>query len=421
MWYNKNVYLLVKMQFFSIKQLSELYRRNDMADSNGRYVDISSNTQVFKLYNKKGRVIRILCLIFSILFLLGGSALVYYYALLNSMNYNNSGSIEADNPDSVSSTIAAEMAGDGTQLTIGEGQLLRDSKVLNVMLFGEDNSEGEEHGRTDTMIMLSIDNWHKKLKLTSFQRDTYVYIPGYGQNKINAAYTYGGPKLTIETIEANFGIKIDRYAVVDFESFIDIIETLGGIDMEVTADEIEYINYQMYKNGQSDDRNTIKDAPGIVHLNGQEALWYARNRGLSTSEDGNEIGIDGDDWDRTSRQRKLLEKMISDFKGADLGKIVSIVSKVGPMVTTNLKKDEITALVSHAPTYLTYTVEQSYVPTEGLWYYENNTPAGSVIAIADMNAQRLEFAKFIYEDRLTGGSSSSGSSGSAASGASSAN
>ena len=255
--------------------------------------------------------------------------------------------------------------------------------------------------------MMSIDNWHKKLKLTSFQRDTYVYIPGYGQNKINAAYTYGGPKLTIETIETNFGIKIDRYAVVDFDSFIEIIDTLGGIDMEVTQDEIDYINYQMYKNEQVDNPKTITNAPGIVHLNGQEALWYARNRGLSTNEDGNEIGIDGDDWDRTSRQRKLLEKMFNDLKGADLTKIVSIVSSVGPMVTTNLKKDEITALVSHAPTYLTYTVEQSYVPTEGLWYYENNTPAGSVIAIADMNKQRLEFAKFIYEDRLSGGDSGS--------------
>ncbi len=384
-----------------------------MANSNRHLVDISSNTQVFKLYNKKGRTVRILCLIFSILFMLGGGAMVYYYALLNSLNFVDI-SGNNDTPDSTSTTLAAEFSGDGTQLTIGDGQLLQDSKVLNVMLFGEDNSGDDKYGRTDTMIMMSIDNWHKKLKLTSFQRDTYVYIPGYGENKINAAYTYGGPKLTIETIEANFGIKIDRYAVVDFDSFIDIIDTLGGIDMEVTQDEIDYINYQMYKNEQVDEYTTIKDAPGMVHLNGQEALWYARDRGLSKGEDNNEIGIDGDDWDRTSRQRKLLEKMFNDLKGADLAKIVSIVSTVGPMVTTNLKKAEITALVSHAPTYLSYTVEQSYVPTEGLWYYENDTPVGSVIAIADMNAQRLEFAKFIYEDRLSGGDTSSNSSTSSA-------
>ena len=369
-------------------------------------VDICSNKQVYKLYNKKGRVRRILCLVFSILFLIGGSGLVYYYAVLNSMNFvdiskdsSNSGKSGHEQTNATLPSVG-ELQGSDTHLTIGEGELLQDSKVLNVMLFGEDNKGEDEHGRTDTMILMSIDNRHKKLKLTSFQRDTYVYIPGYGNNKINAAYTFGGPKLTIETIEANFGIKVDRYAVVDFDSFIEIIDTLGGIDMEVTADEIAYINYQMYKNGQSDEWSTIKDPAGVVHLNGQEALWYARNRGLTKGEDDNEIGLDGDDWDRTSRQRKLLEKLFNDMKQADITKIISIVSTIGPMITTNLKKDEITALVSHSLTYLGYTVEQYYVPTEGLWYYNDNTPVGSVIEIADMDAQRLALAQFIYEDAL---------------------
>ena len=148
-------------------------------------VDISSNTQVFKLYNKKGRVRRILCLIFSILFLLGGSGLVYYYTILNSMNFVDiSKTPEKDSQQTgATSPSVGELSGSGTQLTIGDGQLLQDSKVLNVMLFGEDNKGEDEHGRTDTMIMMSIDNRHKKLKLTSFQRDTYVYIPGYGNNK----------------------------------------------------------------------------------------------------------------------------------------------------------------------------------------------------------------------------------------------
>lgn len=269
------------------------------------------------------------------------------------------------------------------------------------MLFGEDNHGADEHGRSDTMIMLSIDNRHKKLKLTSFQRDTYVYIPEYGYNKINASYTYGGAKLSIQTIEANFGIKIDRYAVVDFDSFIKIIDTLGGIDMELTQDEIDYINYQMYKNNQSSTPTTITDAPGTVHLTGQQALWYARNRGLSLGEDGNQIGIDGDDWDRTSRQRKLLETVFESMKGADLAQIVSIVSSIGPLVTTNLKKDEITALVTRSLTYLQYDVEQYYIPEEGLWYYDDNTSAGSVIRIADMEAQRYAFAEFIYEELFT--------------------
>ena len=358
-------------------------------DTKTNLVDISSNTQVFKLYNKKGRARRIVCLVLSILFLLGGAGTLYYYSLLDSVNY-----VADDDTDKKTRKTPADGNSDNV---IADSELLQDSKVLNVMLFGEDNNHGEKYGRTDTMILLSVDNTHKKLKLTSFQRDTYVYIPGHGNNKINASYTLGGAKLSIETIEANFGVKIDRYAIVNFDSFINIIDTLNGIEMEVTQDEIDYINYQMYKNGQTKEKAKITDKPGKVLLNGQEALWYARNRGLTKGEDGNEIGLDGDDWDRTSRQRKLLETMVNRFKTADLGQIISIVNQVGPMITTKLKKDEITALVGNSLTYLNYKVIQNYVPKEGLWYYDNNTDAGSVIAIADMSAQRKAFADFIYE------------------------
>ena len=367
-----------------------------MANKPNDVVDISSNTQVIKLYNKKGRVIRILCLVFSILFLLGGAGMVYYYSLLDTVNYQET------------KQVATTPTGSSDDTTIvNNSELLRSSKVLNVMLFGEDNKQDSEHGRTDTMIMLSIDNVHKKLKLTSFQRDTYVYIPGHGYNKINASYTLGGAALSIQTIEANFGIKIDRYAIVDFDSFIDIIDTLGGVEMEVTQDEIDYINYQLYKNDQSDgNRTTITAAPGLIKLNGQEALWYARNRGLiKGDEDQNEIGISGDDWDRTNRQRKLLTKMVTDLKGADFGKIISIVNSIGPKITTNLKKDEITGLVSNALTYINYEVVQNYVPNEGLWYYnkpgdESWDNAGSCIMIADMEAQRVALAEFVYEDLM---------------------
>lgn len=375
----------------------------------GSFVDISSNKQVTKIYNKRGRAKRIISIVLSVIFLISGSGMIYYYSVLNSMNFqsiDNDNKNNNNNNTNVGSIDALE--GDNTNLSLNDGDLLQDSKVLNVMLFGEDNSKKTStsgFGLSDTMIMMSIDNRHKKLKLTSFQRDTYLYIPGHGYNKLNASYTLGGAKLSVQTIEANYGIKVDRYAVVDFESFKKIIDTLGGIDIELTEDEILYINYQMYKNGQVSEYTTIKDAPGIVHLDGQEALWYARNRGLSKNEDGNEIGIDGDDWDRTSRQRKLLETVFNSMKSADLTQIISIVSSVGPLITTNLKKDEITALVSHALTYLSYDVEQYYVPEEGLWYYDDNTVINgettSTIKISDLEAQRLKFASFIFEEMVS--------------------
>ena len=153
-------------------------------------VDISSNRQVLKLYNKKGKMRRIICLILSIIFLIGGSGLMYYYAVLNSMNFkdiSNPGSGTKTQQSGATTPTSDNLTGNGTQLMVGQGQLLQDPKVLNVMLFGEDNKGEDEHGRTDSMIMLSIDSRHKKIKITSFQRDSYVYIPGHGQNNLNAA------------------------------------------------------------------------------------------------------------------------------------------------------------------------------------------------------------------------------------------
>ena len=361
-------------------------------------VDISSDKQVRKLYKKKGRGLRTFTLVLSVILLLTGSAFVGLNLYIET-HRRFEGNYEYMGDEKTKKRATAD-----TVTTLKNSDLLQNSKVLNIMLFGEDNKHEEEHGRTDTMIMLSIDNVHKKLKLTSFQRDTYVYIPGQGYDKINASYTLGGATLSIKTIQANFGVKIDRYAVVDFDSFKDIIDTLGGVEIEVTKDEIEYINYQMYKNGQSNgNRHTITAKPGVIRLNGQEALWYSRNRGLTIGEDGNEIGISGDDWDRTARQRKLLTKMVTDLKGAGLSDIVEIVNKVGPKITTNLKKDEIMGLVSNALTYISYEIKQTYVPKEGLWYYNNPGDdswyvAGSCIHITDMEAQRKALADFVYED-----------------------
>ena len=375
-----------------------------MANKDKYVVDISSDTQVLKLYKKKGRGARIFVLVLCIILFLTGTGFVGVNLYIEThRRYEGQYDYMSDG-----SSLDSGATSDSAAVTLKNSELLQNSKVLNIMLFGEDNNHGEKYGRTDTMLLLSVDTVHEKLKLTSFQRDTYVYIPGHGYNKINASYTLGGATLSIQTIQANFGVKIDRYAIVDFDSFKDIIDTLGGVEMTVTQDEIDYINYQMYKNGQSGGKRvTITDKPGKVLLNGQEALWYARDRGLIKGEDGNEIGISGDDWDRTERQRKFLSKMVTDLKGASLSEIISIVNEVGPQITTNLKKDEIMGLVSNALTYIDYDIVQNYVPKEGLWYYNNPWDtswdvAGSCILIADMEAQRQALADFVYEELVSG-------------------
>ena len=177
-------------------------------------------------------------ILLSIIMIVVGSGCVYYYNTLDSLNYSQDGSFDgAGNYDPSERKVNVEYDpdfNDGTiNMSMEEGSLLNDPMVLNVMLFGEDKSS-DGVSRSDSMIMLSIDNRHQKLKLTSFMRDMWVYIPEYGYSKLNHAYSYGGAKLSITTIEQNFGIKIDRYAIVDFVSFRKIIDILGGIDLELT-------------------------------------------------------------------------------------------------------------------------------------------------------------------------------------------
>lgn len=338
---------------------------------------------------------KIFALLGCLLMAVVGTGLVLVYNTIAAVNYK----YIDDSNNAVSSGIASS----GTLNTnLGSNELLNDPQILNIMLFGEDSRKnGEDHGRSDTMIMLSIDNRHKKLKMTSFLRDLYVNIPGYGQDKLNAAYTHGGPQLSIQTIESNFGINIDRYAVVDFNAFKDIIDILGGVDIELTEEEVAYINWQSYLNNQTEERHEIEEVAGVTHLNGRQALWYARNRGYQ-EEEHPEVVIAGNDFERTSRQRKLLETLLGEFKSADLGQIVQIVGKVGPMITTNLKKDEITTLVANSLTYLSYDFEEYRVPEDDLFEYAWTDDEQSIVVITDWVTQRKRLALFVFESSVQG-------------------
>lgn len=391
-----------------------------MAKNNDDFVDIASSADVNKVYGKerrsdppkrknKGLARRIVVLVLSMIFLLAGSGLLFYYNVLDRMNFKD---LEPAAPAPTGST------GETTTYSIANAgsTLLSSDNVLNILLFGQDSPASEQdHGRSDTTILLSIDNVNKKLKLTSFQRDTYVSIPGHGDNKINSAFTFGGERLSIDTIESNFGIKVDKYATVDFSSFREVIEALGGVDIELTLEEIKYINAQIDVNGQTDVTSFLKydetKEKQMVHLDGYQALWYARNRGEESLGGNPEYSFSGDDWDRTSRQRNLIQTIITNLrKNASLTELVSIANKIGPLVTTNLKKGDITFLVSNMMTYIDYDMEEMSLPTLGHWRYGTTSDGQSVIAIDDWDGVRKDVAKFIYEDSVSSSSSSSKSS-----------
>ena len=383
-----------------------------MAKYDNDFVDISSSADVRKAYGKqypaqqqpkrkkRGTVRRAIVLTLSLIMLLVGSGLVFYDHVLSGLVVDD----DLDAPDPTQNITETTTV----SVKSGGASLLSSDNVLNIMLFGQDAAESEEdHGRSDTTILLSIDNVHQKIKMTSFQRDTYVSIPGHGDGKLNSAYTLGGERLSINTIEQNFGIKVDKYATVDFDSFREIISVLGGVDIELNQEEIRYINAQIDVNDQTDVTNFIEYDPNletqVVHLDEYQALWYARNRGETALGGNPEYSFSGDDWDRTQRQRKLLQTIIKSLREeASLTKLVAIANKIGPYVTTNLTKGDITFLLSNVLTYMGYDMEELSVPTENTWRYGMTDDGQSVIVITDWDGARGDMASFIYEDSVAG-------------------
>jgi LCP family protein required for cell wall assembly len=335
-------------------------------DSNkhGGYVDIYSSGKKKKRRISAAKVISFI--FFTIIGAIGG-LMLYAYHTLNSFNYDDLGSTD-------SNTTAKDDSND---------DLLNDKMILNIMLIGSDSMSVGDHGRSDSLLILSLDIRHKKIKVTSLMRDTWVNIPGYGNDRLNAAYAYGGAKLTIETIQKNFGIYIDRYAIVDFDGFSNIIDTLGGIDLELTSSECTYINTY------SGDKHTLKGA-GLKHLTGLQALHYSRDR--------NSIGSD---YDRTSRQRNVIRAVIDKLRTANVAQIAEITPGIAQILKqgTNIKPQEMSRLAVNSPTYLHFPLEEFRIPTDD--NVSNKTiDQKMVLVINDMAKARSDLSKFIYEKSI---------------------
>lgn len=263
-------------------------------------------------------------------------------------------------------------------------------EVTNILLIGTDSNS--DWGRSDTLMLLSLDNIHGKIKMTSFLRDTFVSIPGYSPDKLNAAYAYGGTDLCIQTIEYNFGIDVDGYAIVNFTTFRNLINAIGGVDVYLTEDEIDYINAQVAQNGQP---NYIPEGTGegYVHLTGGQALWHVRNRGGEVNGEY----FYGTDWDRVDRQQRMFAGIISGLTSLSFDEVSNMAYTVLPYVTTDLSGGEIAGHISNAPAYLSYSVERATFPTD-YWVDSYYDYAGSVLEITDWNSLRRDVATFVYEN-----------------------
>ena len=260
---------------------------------------------------------------------------------------------------------------------ISENKLATSGDVRNILFIGSD-ARGDVSGqRSDTMMLFSIDKKHKKLKLTSFLRDSYVYIPSSGYyNKLNASFSFGGVQLSIDTLEYNFKVKIDDYILVDFDAFVKFIDLMGGLTVEgVTKEEAKYLR----------DVVKIKAKAGTNHWNGWHTLWYCRIRYLD------------DDFNRTARQRKVISAIIKNVTKTNPVKLMKIMEEVLPMIQTNISRNELVSLaVGAMASYLRYDVLQHRIPATGTWSNKSVSGVGDVLYMdLDENAKLLK--NFVYK------------------------
>lgn len=258
--------------------------------------------------------------------------------------------------------------------------------VMNIALFGIDQKKGSV-GRSDALMIVSIDKDHNKIKITSIARDSLVPIDGHGEEKITHAWAYGHAPLALKTLNQNFGMNITEYAYVNFEEFVSAIDYLGGVHVHLDAAEVAHLNQkeplnlcqQHYGRPQEPISNT-----GRQLLNGTLALYYARNR------------TDGDS-NRTARQREVLMSLYERIKTQPITKLPGTVSQMLRLCHSSLNGSEVTEIatwaLTNAPTVETLSLPNAQIPT---WNGVLDKQRGWV-RVFDLDAATQVLHNFVYE------------------------
>ena len=263
----------------------------------------------------------------------------------------------------------------------------KEAGVKNILLIGNDSRTADESGRSDAMILVSVSSKTNSIHLTSLLRDIYVEIPGHDGNRLNAAYAYGGPELLMETLEENFDIEVNRYMLVNFQAFANLVDAVGGVDLELSNEEVQYVNGYLVEYNQLEGRPEGTDyldtsLSGQIHLNGPQALAYCRNRYIGT------------DFARTERQRKVISAAMKNAPLALVTNGSELIEGVMSNVTTNLTKTELSGLMIQAPMMLTYDMISESIPLEGT--YSNANIRGMAVLEVDFEANKQYIREEIY-------------------------
>ncbi|MGI6773073.1 MAG: LCP family protein [Clostridiales bacterium] len=310
-----------------------------------------------KSSSKGSLALKIVAAVLALLIIAGGATGLYLYK-------------------SILGEIQYEKEEDHSNKYVKDSELIGSKDVKNILLIGLDSDSTEDVARSDSMILVSIDSKNKAIKLTSFLRDMWVEIPGKKTAKLNAAASSGGPNLVMDTIEYNFKIKIDNYVMIGFDAFQKIIDAVGGIEVDVSkAEAKEMANF-----------GCVVTAGTNVHLNGEQALWFARVRKMDS------------DFQRTSRQRLVIEKAFAKAKKLGVGKLLELANQIAPLVSTDLDKSELLKLGANGVVkYLGYSIMQGSVPAKGTW--SDAKISGQAVLKVDFKKNIDYLKEFIYENK----------------------
>lgn len=248
---------------------------------------------------------------------------------------------------------------------------IKSDGVIKILLLGVDVWEDGSRGRSDVIMLATLDEKSGALSLTSFQRDTYVQIPGYKDNRINAAYAFGGTKLLKQVLELNFGITVDGVVVIDFTHFEQLIDALGGVEIELTQKEADHLNAQ----GAS-------LVAGSNHLNGKWALAYSRIRKIDS------------DFGRTNRQRTVLNAIFQAYKDMSISEIPGMLGTVLPMVSTDMSDGEIISYATKVLSAGASTINSKSIPFTGA--YKNQVIRKMQVLVPDLKKCHEALQNYIY-------------------------
>ena len=265
-------------------------------------------------------------------------------------------------------------------------QMFQTKNTYNILLLGVDRRDQSWNGNSDVVMLVTVNMEKQKIYMTSFLRDLYVNISGIGVRKLNAASANGGPELAVQTLEENYQVQIDNYAMVDFNAMIDVIDALGGIDLEIDEAERvtanDYITCMCQDNEEDPKPHYIKEA-GFVHLSGYQAVGYARNRYTGK----------GSDFRRTQRQRNVMTAILKKVQSGSYDSLTDVVKSIMPYITHDITQMEMIGILMKLNTWIGYDTVEQHIPYDNEYYVENE-----ILIPKDMSDTITKLNGLLYGD-----------------------